>query len=218
MNGWMKGLAVALVLAVMAGCALPPSTPQAAQPREGAQPTVSEQSPAVLTPAQETEMRVKPKTLRQGDQWPVRGGQRFLLITGPEAWATFLRQQRSQPDSWPKVDWEREVVLVALMGGKRTGGYRITVEEVRVGDGAVVVRVQEVSPRPDEMVIQVLTSPFHVVTVPRDVFPPPPFTLRFVSPSGVWEVDVPSIEEDGLYEATLQSASPFSRPTGEAEK
>ncbi len=197
-----------VIAALVAACA--PVRP-VATPREAARPlatTTATPPPASpeATSAGEEAIMVKPSTLRQGDQWPTRGGQRFVLITGPNAWATFLRQQRGQPDAWPAVDWEHEVVLVALMGGKRTGGYRITMKDIKVQGGEVLVRVEELSPRPGEMVIQVLTSPFHVVTVPRETFPPTPFTLRFVTPAGSWEVQVTDMAGDTTYEA---------RPTGQ---
>ncbi len=218
----MRQMAVVLLLvgALIAACAptrvaTPPG--EAVKPAIGATEVVTP-GPAGATPPKEEVMVVKPTTLRQGDQWPTRGGERFLLITGPSAWATFVRQQRGQPDAWPKIDWEHEVVLVALMGGKRTGGYQITIKDVRIRDAQVIVRVEERSPQPGEMVIQVLTSPFHVVTVPREAFPKGAFTLRFMVASGVWEVQVPGLTEDAVYEAMLVGGMNVPRPTDEAEE
>lgn len=218
----MRHLVVALLLVVVVAAACAPS-PAATTPREAARPPVevtetAPPAPAGMTPVKEEVMSIRPETLRQGDQWPTRGGKRFLLITGPNAWATFLRRQHGQPDAWPPIDWEHEVVLVALMGGKRTGGYRITIKDVRVRGGQVIVQVEEVSPQPGEMVIQVLTSPFHVVTVPREALPGGTFTLRFVTGKETWEVTVPGMTEDALYEAKEIGGMKVPRPTGEAEE
>lgn len=206
-----------MLVALVAACA--PVRP-VSTPREAAQPiaTATAALPSTttqVTPAGEKVIMIKPSTLRQGDQWPTRGGRRFVLVTGPNAWTTLLRQQRGQPGAWPAVDWEHEVVLIALMGGKRTGGYRITIKDVQVKEGEVLVRVEELSPQPGEMVIQVLTSPFHVVTVPRETFPPTPFTLRFVTPTGSWEVQVTDMAGDTTYEARPTSQGLIRPAEGE---
>ena len=198
----LPGIVLAVAALIMAACAAvtPAPVPTAAERSLATQtgPAISPEAP--VTPIEEVKM-VKPTTLRQGDQWPTRGGQRFFLITGPSSWAKFLRQQRSQADAWPPVDWEREVVIVALMGGKRTGGYQITITGVEVRGAEVIVRVEERVPQPGEMVIQVLTSPYHAVTVPRDALPSGAFTVRFVSPSGVWVAKVSDLGEDAIVEA-----------------
>jgi hypothetical protein len=161
-------------------------------------------------------MQVKPKTLRQGDQWPTRGSEAFFLITGPTAWGAFLSRQHSDPAQWPSVDWAHEVAFVALMGGRRTGGYRITVKDVTVQDNLVFVRVQEESPSRDEMVIQVLTSPYDVVTVPREVLPKGAFVLRVLTNRGVWEAKITNIQADTIYSAQQTMALPERPGKGEA--
>ncbi len=156
----------------------------------------------VATREQEKEhvVEMTPTTIRQGDQWPVRGERLLALITGPQSWHTFLKQHHADKLPWPDIDWDRQVVLVALMGAKRTGGYRITLRHVTVRGKEVQVTVEERSPRPGEMVIQVLTSPFHVVTIPRDDLPSGPFTLVFQGEKGQrWQVLVSSLNEDALY-------------------
>ncbi len=218
MNRVMRGILGVTAMLVLSGCVPVTPPPAIPHPREVARPITDAEQTKVLAPTQEAIVNIELKTLRQGDQWPVRGDRRFLLITGPTAWNAFLRQQRSQPDAWPGVDWKRHVVLVALMGGKRTGGYRITIKKVQVREKTVIVHVEEVHPRPGEMVIQVLTSPFHVVALPRDVLPSPPFTLQFVTSSGVWETEISDLDEDARYEATGKSTKPMLRSNGEDEQ
>ena len=195
------GMLILVAAMVLSACApAVGQTPRATVP-------VPREAAAVTTPEGAT-MTFKPTTLRQGDQWPTRGEPLFALITGPEGWATFLKQHRSSPEQWPAVDWEHNVVLVALMGGKRTGGFGITITDLLRRENVVTVQVQERTPQPGEMVIQVLTSPYHVVTVPREAFPAGEFTLVFQSPSGVWQVKVPSLDQDGVFRATRAAELP----------
>ena len=72
----------------------------------------------------------------------------------------------------PKVDWDKEMVLAAFMGEKATGGYRIEIANVRLISADKKPRmlsalVRKKAPGKDEMVIQALTYPAHVVVVPK---------------------------------------------------
>ena len=182
-------------------------------------PTVEAVVEHTPTPVQTEEsiVTITPVTLRQGDQWPARGERTFLLITGPRSWATFLKQQQANRFPWPDIDWEHEVVLVALMGAKRTGGYRITLRQVTVKDGRVTVMVEERTPQPGEMVIQVLTSPFHVVSVPRTQLPKGPFVLTFVGQmkGQRWQVHVSDLASDTLYRAEATFTLPQKGEVGD---
>lgn len=216
---WLIWLVAVLLITSCAVVTPQPMTPEG-QPPEKATAEVGANVPQ---PAEQTVptvpqggMHVKPKTLQQGDQWPTRGPEGFYLITGPKSWVDFLTNQHSDPERWPEVDWEHEVVFVALMGGKRTGGYRITVKEVIVQEDLVFVRVQEESPGRGEMVIQVLTSPYHVVTIPREVLPKDGFTLRVLSSKGVWEAKVTDVQGDMIYAAQQTMTLPERPGKGEA--
>ncbi len=195
------------VVVLLAGCAPhPEATPTAAPTRLIRRPAVTPTAGEVIetvgqtpTPAGKGVTRVKPKTLLQGDHWPVRSRPLFALITGPQAWETFLTRQRATTLAWPPIDWEHEVVFVALMGGRNTGGYRITVDEVLVQGNLLIVRVKERTPQPGEMVIQVLTSPFHVVALPREPLPTEDVTLRVIVGKRVLEAEIPSLNGDKMF-------------------
>ncbi len=167
-------------------------------------------------------VKIEPKVLRAGDQWPTRGEPLFALITGPHAWERFLKEQHAHTWSWPDINWEQEVLLVALMGAKRTGGYRIALRQVVITDHQVTVQVEERSPQPGEMVIQVLTSPFQIVAIPRDVLPTGTFTLVFSGKKGQkWEVTVENATEDAMYTAQptfIQPAKERYTPSAPADR
>ena len=66
----------------------------------------------------------------------------------------------------PAVDFAHETVIVLLLGERRTGGYAVRITEIIEYDRMVEVRVGVETPAPDEMVIQVLTAPYTVATIP----------------------------------------------------
>jgi len=219
---WPTIVLLLLAIGGLLGCApvTPAVTPASAVPA-GRPPGTPLVTSPTLVPTSEGEqaMTLPMETLRQGDQWPTRIGPAFAVITGPEAWARFLRQHGGRVEDWPAVDWDNNLVLVGLMGPKRTGGYRITLAKVTVRGDAVTVHVEETRPRPGDMVIQVLTSPFHVVVVPRSGWPTGGVTVRFVTPENTWEVAVPGIEKDAIFIAGPGEASELpGQPTGAPTK
>ncbi len=202
-------LGMLALVAVIAGCApgaprqevTPAVTRLIRRPAITPSPQVGAEAAHVTpTPSEKGVVRVKPNTLRQGDHWPTRPSTAlFALITGPSAWREFLARHHATDMEWPPIDWRKEVVFVALMGGRNTGGYQITVEDVLVQQNLIVVRVRERTPQPGEMVIQVLTSPFHVVTIPRRDLPQKDVTLRVIVGKRVLETHIPDLREDGEY-------------------
>lgn len=72
----------------------------------------------------------------------------------------------------PHVDFSTEQVLVAAMGTQPTGGYGIEISKVTLMTGGFTgghafVEVTERRPAPGQIVTMALTSPIHVVRVPR---------------------------------------------------
>jgi hypothetical protein len=71
------------------------------------------------------------------------------------------------------MDFDSEIVLAALQGPKNTGGYAISIMRASQDENQVRIEVDVVEPEPGSMTIQVLTSPYHLVTVERSAFDPP---------------------------------------------
>ena len=67
----------------------------------------------------------------------------------------------------PNVDFSRDVVVAVFMGTRPTAGFSIEIVRVREEGPALVVTYKETRPAPDALTAQVLTSPFHIVAVPR---------------------------------------------------
>lgn len=77
--------------------------------------------------------------------------------------------------------------VVAYLGEAPTGGYGISIRQVRVDRGfrpVVTVVVDRRSPGPGEFVTMVVTYPVDMVPIPQDGLPQGTFTVRFVDGQG----------------------------------
>jgi hypothetical protein len=94
-----------------------------------------------------------------------------LIITDEEEYLRLISlAMLEEPET--AVDFESEIVLAALQGPKNTGGYAISIMRASQNGGQVRVEVDVVEPEPGSMTIQVLTSPYHLVTAERSAFDP----------------------------------------------
>ncbi|MHB9025638.1 MAG: protease complex subunit PrcB family protein [Armatimonadota bacterium] len=91
----------------------------------------------------------------------------FFVIQRPETWAALWG--KTPPEA--AVDFDKQSVIVALMGQQRTAGYEITITAVGHTDKRIDVTVMERRPAPGEMTAQVLTYPYHMVVVPKLALP-----------------------------------------------
>jgi hypothetical protein len=71
----------------------------------------------------------------------------------------------------PAVDFATDVVIGVFAGERRTGGYSVQIVGIDRGAGDVVVAYRVIEPGRDAMVTQMLTSPFHLVRLPRQGLP-----------------------------------------------
>ena len=102
-----------------------------------------------------------------------------MLIGGPqEATRSVVRDERSWLEFWraltavvspapepPTVDFTANMVLVAAMGRRSTGGHAISIEGVYTSDGTLYVDVLERSPGVGCFSAQVITTPVTAVRV-----------------------------------------------------
>lgn len=92
------------------------------------------------------------------------------VVRTPDLWADAwqrLHEGGSPVPERPAVDFERNVVIVAAMGSRPTGGYDIEVESVHRDGESLFVVVRTTSPGDDCMVTQAFTAPTTAVRVPR---------------------------------------------------
>lgn len=95
---------------------------------------------------------------------------RLAIITNEQewavAWATIHAPLTPTPPL-PEIDFSTSVVVLAAMGARPTGGYSITIEEVRAQDGMLHVQVLQKAPGASCVTTQAITAPVHVVQAPR---------------------------------------------------
>ena len=82
------------------------------------------------------------------------------------AWATMFRDE-SEPPALPTVDFSRDMVIIALAGGKPSGGYCIFVQAATSKNGLAEVMIRSIGPSPSSLILPVVTHPYDVVRVPR---------------------------------------------------
>lgn len=144
----VEGFLFVLSLLTILGCS--EGTQDSAEPSESQEPMTLQR---ILT-EQET-----------GLNHPLR-----LVIRDPEQWKSIwseVMRDRSTVTPLPAVDFTRYMVILAAMGIQSTGGHEISIEEVRRDGKHLVVTVRQVSPGPECMTTQVLTSPVDIVQVPK---------------------------------------------------
>lgn len=113
------------------------------------------------------------------------GEQARLVVKSQGEWEVVWRRMWSNhhpvPPA-PPIDFDRELVLVAAMGSRATGGYAIRVTEAAALSDHVAVRVVETSPGGACVLTQAVTAPVDVVTLPRT-----PLPVRFRNEKAVHE-------------------------------
>jgi hypothetical protein len=101
-------------------------------------------------------------------------GERRLDIRSFAAWDAQWRRvtaRHGNPPPPPPVDFSREMVLMAAMGPRPTGGYRVIIDRVLPRTDALEAFVRHVSPGPRCGTTQAVTSPVDIVRVPATTKP-----------------------------------------------
>jgi PrcB C-terminal len=91
---------------------------------------------------------------------------RQVTIRDQDAWAA-LWQEHAAARPRPAVDFSSEMVVGVFLGTRSTAGYGAEIIGYRAADGDVVIQYRESAPPRGAITAQVLTSPFHLVVVPR---------------------------------------------------
>ncbi len=95
----------------------------------------------------------------------------YLVLTDEEEFQLLLSQAMIQ-EAIPQVDFDKYIVIAAMLGPKNTGGYAISIMHASQSGTEARVEVEVVEPEPGSMTVQILTSPYHLVTAERADFEP----------------------------------------------
>jgi len=97
-----------------------------------------------------------------------QGGRGVQLITNQSDWANAWNLiGRGSSGPMPEVNFNTRAVIIAHQGLQRTGGYGISIAEIRRDGISLTVRVNEQSPKQGDVVTEAQTSPFVAVSIPR---------------------------------------------------
>jgi PrcB C-terminal len=106
------------------------------------------------------------RTIERGVQSQVDGARQVVARTEQE-WTDLWRAHDYDRPA-PAVDFGRDMVLGVFMGSRPTAGFAVEIVGTRVDDGTLVVDYRETRPMGSAVAAQVITSPFHLVAVPRE--------------------------------------------------
>ena len=98
-----------------------------------------------------------------------------LIITDADSWANTWAQVYAQSGPVrpvPEVDFSREIVVLAALGTRATGGYTIRIDSARTTIGALEIFVRRIVPGPTCGTTAALTEPVAAVALPRTSLPP----------------------------------------------
>ena len=104
------------------------------------------------------------KTIDKGDHSNMDDAKQVAVKT-EAAWKQ-LWQQHSPDRPRPAVDFTKEMVVGVFLGSRPTAGYSLEIVSAIEMNGTLVVRYREAAPPRGMMTAQVITSPYHIVTVP----------------------------------------------------
>lgn len=106
-------------------------------------------------------------TVAQGTMSGIEEPRHVVIRTAGE-WQTVWRAHNPNAAA-PAVDFTRAAVIGVFLGSRPTTGFTVEITAVKTQDALAVVEYAERRPAPGAIVAQVLTSPFHLVRLPRDV-------------------------------------------------
>ena len=105
------------------------------------------------------------RTLDKGTQSGI-DDMRTVTVRSADEW-TKLWRAHSADKAPPAVDFSREMVVGVFLGSRPTSGYAVEITSVREEAASLVVQYRTGSPSGDMITAQVITSPFHLVAIPR---------------------------------------------------
>jgi hypothetical protein len=93
---------------------------------------------------------------------------RQVVIETPIEWQALWNAHKPGA-AVPEVDFTKSAVVAVFLGTRPTAGFSVKITGIKRDGNRAVVEYTESKPRADLMVAQMLTSPFHMVRVPKDI-------------------------------------------------
>ena len=104
-------------------------------------------------------------TVARGSMSSIDEPYQAVVRTQAEWLKIWQRHGSGQPA--PVIDFEARMVVGVFLGSRPSAGYSVEIVEIRKADSGLVVEYRESRPAPDRMVAQIVTAPFHLVSLDR---------------------------------------------------
>src|SRR5258708_16630506 len=107
------------------------------------------------------------RSLEKGSQSFVDDMRQVTAHTADEWNAVWKRHAPDRPA--PQVDFSREMVVGIFVGSRSSAGYSVEVVRVekQAAEPGIIVRYKETVPGRAAVTAQIVTSPYHLVAVPK---------------------------------------------------
>jgi hypothetical protein len=93
-------------------------------------------------------------------------GARQAVARSAAEWSTLWSQHAGERNR-PAVDFDKEMVVAVFLGTRPTAGFSVEIVGAREEGTTLIVSYRESRPQPGTITAQVLTSPYHIVAVPK---------------------------------------------------
>ena len=105
-------------------------------------------------------------TIARGDASRVSDARRVIVTTAAE-WSALWAVHAGPEADAPVVDLATVTIAAAFAGEKPSAGYSLEIADAEPIAGGVRLAVDERAPGPGMIAAQIITSPFHIVSVPK---------------------------------------------------
>lgn len=120
---------------------------------------------AALLQATATTTTTTMKTVAKGQMSGIDSPRQVTVRTAAD-FAT-LWKSHAADRKMPEVDFTNNMVVGIFLGTRPTAGYGVEIVSAQPDGGVLVVKYKESRPSPDMITAQMLTTPFHLVAVPK---------------------------------------------------
>ena len=104
-------------------------------------------------------------TVAQGAMSNIEEPRQAVVRTATE-WQALWKQHASEGTP-PSVDFNQSTVVAVFLGSRPTTGFAVEITAAKTEGTRTMVEYLERQPPRDAIVAEVLTSPFHIVRLPR---------------------------------------------------
>lgn len=104
-----------------------------------------------------------------------------LTIDNEAQWMEVWRKHSailSSPLSAPIIDFNSKTVIAIFLGQRTSSGYSVEVESVCINGLLFVVTIHRRRPTPGTPVMDMLSCPYHIISIPRRQNTPVTFDLH----------------------------------------